>query len=267
MGGEDDPVEILKTVVDRRELLRRFADGPKDKRTLESEVSVSRSTVNRAVRELELLELIEYGADGYRLTPVGEFVTGAAEDALEQVAAAARFTEFLQWVPRSEFDLGLQHLRDADLHTADAGDPWSMINEHVARLKEASSVRASLPVTGLHAFEVVHDRVVHGDARMELLVEPDVAETHRTDAAYADLFEKLSRTDRYEMYVYPDSFPFGVAVIDETVQLLAVDGDDPKAIVETDDAAVREWAHGQLDAYERRATEFEAGEGAAPSEA
>lgn len=58
---------LIDTIAKRQELFNCLLQSPLDKRDLSNELSFSRSTIDRSVRELKVLELIEYGAEG--LTP------------------------------------------------------------------------------------------------------------------------------------------------------------------------------------------------------
>ncbi|MFC6724287.1 MarR family transcriptional regulator, partial [Halobium palmae] len=58
--------EIVTTALDRFDLLELLLDEPADKRELTAALPVSRSTVNRALRDLERLDLVERVDGAYR---------------------------------------------------------------------------------------------------------------------------------------------------------------------------------------------------------
>ena len=66
-----DERETLTAVLDRFGFVDRLLDEPKEKRELAAELSVSRSTVNRAIRDPETLDVVERVDDAYRATELG----------------------------------------------------------------------------------------------------------------------------------------------------------------------------------------------------
>lgn len=248
--------EVVDTTLKRIDLLECLLDGPTDKRTLEDEVPVSRSTVDRAVRELEVLELVEYCSEGYAITPVGEIVTGECADLLETVDVALELEEFVRWLPLSEFHLDLEALADAELLVPDPSNPYAMIDRHVQLVKETDHGRGMLPLTGLHAYEAAHENVVERGARTELVVEPDVAEVMLSDPAFEELTIEMLGTGRFDLSVYDGTIPYFVGVFDDETVQMGVDADgEPRALVETTEVDVVSWAHATIDEYAQQASE------------
>lgn len=246
--------EVIGTVSQRIEVLECVLEQPMDKRTLEEHLSVSRSTLDRAVRELELLELIEYVDGAYRATTCGCLASRKYREFEQVIQVLAEFRPFLQHVSPSEFDLDLCCLGEANLLVPKPNNPYEMINRHVQLLKNTDYGRGLLPVTGLHAHEAAHEAVVDGGARHELIVEPGVADTLRSNPRYAELTEEMIATGRVDLYVYDGEIPYFVGVFDEkTVQLGADEDGEPRALLEVATDEVREWANSKLDKYKQRA--------------
>ena len=61
----------LEVLLQRVEVLERLVEGPSYRRDLSDELGVSRSTIDRAVRELEELQFVENCRDGVRATAAG----------------------------------------------------------------------------------------------------------------------------------------------------------------------------------------------------
>lgn len=66
--------ETIDVIVQRAQFLERLLDDPAEKRTLVEQLEVSRSTVDRALRDLEVEGLVTYADEGYALTAVGEIL-------------------------------------------------------------------------------------------------------------------------------------------------------------------------------------------------
>ncbi|WP_267643238.1 helix-turn-helix transcriptional regulator [Haloarchaeobius amylolyticus] len=242
-------VRILETVHD--------LDGA-TREDLRTELSVARTTVTRNVETLLEKGWLQQENGEYTVTPGGEAVIERFLDLEETVRTALRLQPFLQWTTREEFDLDLTHLQDASVTVAAPGNPWAMVNEHVARLRESSDDRVALPLTGLHAVEAVHRKVVDGDATVEMIVAEGVAETLFEDDDFAPLTRDLLDSDGFELYLTDAALPFYLGILDETVQVGVDEEGEPRALLETTDDGAREWARERLDVYRREATPLEA---------
>lgn len=249
--------ETVRRIANRIELLEHLDADPTDKRSLVDELDCSRSTVDRAMRELEVEDFVEYRDGGYALAPCGRLAAGAYRRFEERLETVERLQPLLRWLPLSAFDLDPHLLTDADLVVPEPNDPYAMVHRHVERLRNADRGRLLLPLTGLHAQEAAYESVVERGASMELVVERGVAETFRTNRRYADLFEEMLDTGRVTVFVYEDSIPYYVGVLDETVQIGVDEAGEPRALLEvTDSEEVRAWARSKITDYERRSQEL-----------
>lgn len=253
MSGDDPIIEMMETALHRFPFLDGLEDEPKDKRTLVAELDCSRSTVDRGIRKLEALDLVDYADGGYRLTSLGELVATNFADLADTVELRLQYAPFLEWIPDDEFDLELELLRDADLLLPEQGDPYAMINRHVATIDQADTMKAVLPLTGLHAQQTAHTRVVENGAEIELVVTPEVANTMQSDPDYAELTEDMAATGRFEIYEFDGDIPYFVGLLDDIVQIGADEAGEPRAIVETENDDVRLWAETTFEEYKQHA--------------
>lgn len=245
--------EACSVVLQRWEVMDCLRETSKDKRTLVEDLDCSRSTVNRAIRELESIGVIKYTDGEYGVTPLGESIASRFEEMMETVELWTQLEPFLQWMPEEEFDLELQHLEDAELLVPEPGNPWSMVNRHVSILSQANDIHCILPLTGLHAHEAVHEQVLQNDTRAELVVTSDVANTFQSDPAYAGLTEEMAATGRYHVFQYDDHIPYFIGLLDDTVQIGVDEQGEPRALVETDNTEVRNWAATTFEDYKQQA--------------
>ena len=250
---EDVPaVDIVNTVSSRQPVLESLQTEPKDKRALVDELELSRSTIDRSIRELEMQGLVEYSDGALIVTPVGQLAIDGLSELTDTIEIGQRLEEFLEWMPMDEFGVDIRLLADADIIVAEPGDPWSMINQHIQLLKTMDEGRFLLPITGMHAAETAHERVVENEAGCELVVEPSVAETHQADPNYAPIVEEIVATGRVDVYQYEGELPYGLALVGGTVQVITAEGDEPRALLETENDEVRDWAEGKYEEYKQQ---------------
>lgn len=253
MVGDDSIIEMMETALRRFPFLDCLGDEPKDKRTLVAELDCSRSTVNRGIRELEALDLVAYGDGGYRITSLGELVATAFTDLAATVELRLQYEPFLEWVPEDGFDMDLKLLRDAELLLPEQGDPYAMINRHVTVIEQTDYVQCVLPLVGLHAYKAAHEQILENDARAEVVVSPEAADTLQSAPEYAKLTEEMATTGRYELYQYDGDIPYFVGLLDETVQIGVDEAGEPRALIETTNPEVQDWAEIAFEEYKQQA--------------
>jgi predicted transcriptional regulator len=234
--------DVLGVVLRRQVFLDRLDEGAADKRTLVSQSEYSRSTVDRGVRELEAYNLVEYHEGRYRLTPFGARLTARFGALQEVVDLWLDLGPALRWLPEDGLGFDLRHLADAEVVLAEPGDPYRVVNHHVESMRSMDHGRFLLPFVGLHGAETSHDRIVNHGATCELVVSPSVAAAFEENPEYADPVAEMAATGRLSVFRATSELPLPVGLVDETVQILAAEGEEPRALVETDHPVVREWA-------------------------
>jgi predicted transcriptional regulator len=228
----------------RLRILRELSEDPGlDRRELDSRLEVSRTTVSRNLDRLVEREWVEEDRGTYRATPCGELLATELTDVLETVERARQVRPFFQWVSTESFDLGCRQLRDADVVVSTPGNPYAPVDRHVDRLSTARRLRCVLPVTGRRALETVEQAVRDGATSFEVVVAQEVAASFEHDDSLAPIFEGFRSHDRIEVFVTDAQVPYYLGIVDDVVQVGVGDDDGvPRALVESNDEAVREWA-------------------------
>ena len=248
---------VMDVVEQRADFLECLATDSKAKRALVDETNYSRSTIDRGIRELETLDLVEYSDGEYQSALCGALAADAYRQFAERIDTICRLQPFLKWIPADSFDLELRWLTDAALYTPEPGDPYAMINHHVEQLKNMNEAQALLPYTGQHATEAAYERIVQHGAEGDVIVQPDVAETFLEDPRYAEFIEDLAATGRFHIFEYDGTFPYAVSLFDdETVQILVDEDEEPRAMVETDHEGVRAWATRKIEQYKQQSEQL-----------
>lgn len=243
LARSEHRVRILELLCEHRKMANH---------ELRDHFSASRTTVGRNLTVLEEQGWIHRTNGDCEITRHGELVAEQFRDLVETVRLADRLEPFLRWVPEGSLDLDLRLLADAEVLLPKPGDSWAMVNRHVAVISETRDDRAILPVTGLHAMEAVHRKVVHGDARTELVAEPNIVETFQSNPDYAPLYEEMVDTGQFEIRVYDGEVPYYLGLLDTTVQIGVDEDGDPRAMVETQNEAVADWAVDVYEEYKRQ---------------
>lgn len=249
-----EEIEFLSRSTNRVRILEVLAEaGRTEKDALQAAIDADRTTLTRNLDALEDRGWIQLTNPTCIITPAGRDIVEDFRELVETVDTATRFQEFFRWLPADEFDLDLQSLAGAELFVPAPGDPYRVVNQHVARIKNAEDIRVFLPLTGLHAHEKGHRQVVANGAKCELVVTPEVAVVHRSSPEYDSLTREMAATGRFHLYRYDGSIPFGLCLLDDTVQLFADGEGELQAMLETDTEPVRQWAERTFEQYRDQA--------------
>jgi predicted transcriptional regulator len=237
----DEPDRDVSTVANvlakRTSLLTALADGPTDQRRLRDELGVSRSTVYKALKELEEVGLVEQRAGGYGLTGFGR-LAWQRHDAylarLERLNDAERLLEGLpadRQYPPSLFEHG-------HIVTTGRNAPERPLERMEARAANTVQLRCLSPVGMPRYLEATHERVEETDQTVTLVTES--AALSRLADSY-DRFEAALEEPGLNLKASTEQLPFAVMLFDDDeIGLFAYDdGSLLGAAFSSDDDAIR----------------------------
>jgi tetratricopeptide (TPR) repeat protein/predicted transcriptional regulator len=200
--------DVLALVADRLAFLE-VAQTPRDKRTLVGELPYARSTVDWAVRELEGISLIQRTASGYTTTPLGQQIAGRYRTLLTTLADLLAVQDLLAYLP-ADCPLPPSLFVDATIERAAESTPYRLFAGVRDRLDTADQVRILLPAPPTpQLLDMCHHRVVRHGTTLELVTNPAVAETLRTDFPGPLTEMAAAAVGNITAYV-TDTPPFGV---------------------------------------------------------
>lgn len=227
-----------------------------NEREIRDKLSFSRATIQRNLKILSERRWIQNRDGQYVTSTCGDLIIEKFLNVSRTAEAVERLQPFLQYVPKSEFELELTYLRDATLTVSEPGDPLKMVNRHVDSIRSTNELYAVLPITSLHPLEVLHRRILQGSLRSEVVVSKAVAETFRTDSSYANLIEEIEDLDEFQIYVFDDNIPLYIGILDNEIQLGADNNGEPKALVETESDKARSWAKTKFKYFKYSSEEY-----------
>ncbi|QOS10740.1 HTH domain protein [Haloferax gibbonsii] len=249
---EADTIGVLNR---RSALLECLLQQPRDKRTLVDKLDVSRSTIDRGVRELESAGIVAYEGGMYGLTPVGEFLGQAFTDFQDTIETTTRLAPFLQLVDPDWFDIDLRSLQTARIWVAEANDSFGPLDSHIETVQAAHRYRGLLPSVGRESMEVKYRSILEHESEHEVIVDRTVAEVLQSEPV-VDLFEDMIATGRVSVYVCDDPIPQYLGLFDQTVMQVGSCGNNgiPYALLETADDESFAWAARKYESYKDTAT-------------
>lgn len=256
MTGPGD--DFLLLVARRGNLFRCLAEAQHTKPEIVEQLDVSRSTVDRSIRDLEGAGLVERGADGFELTLPGRVLLDAFERYREQAEGVAAATEVVSALP-PDADLEPVVLAGVEVVMPDRSAPSRPIDRHVEYLDRADHVRTINTAVSPAYVEAYHRNVVEGDLSVELASTASAVRHLLTD--YREALAEVLETGRAEVRELDEAPPFSLAladVDDKTVlNLLVYDEDGIRGLLINDSAAAVEWGEKQFARHWTQATPYD----------
>jgi predicted transcriptional regulator len=249
------PGDFLDVMRRRGELLRAIGPEGAAKRALESRLDVSRSTIDRGIRELEAKDLVERTDDGYRQTLTGRIALADYEAFTSRIEGLCEGSELLTKLP-ADADLSPAMLAGADVVESTRTAPGRPARTLYDVIERADSVRGFSP--SVHPQQVeTFDRRVEAGMDLELVLTDAVIE--RILAVYADPEEvrrDLSQ-NRVTVFRTDAEFPYSLTLSDVDGRTVAgvmvyVEGGPQGCLVNDSEAAV-EWAERRYERARDRA--------------
>lgn len=246
----ESPSDLLCLFTKREALLHRIADGPASKCDLVRSLDVSRSTVDRSIRELVAADVVDRSDGGYALTLQGRLLYEEYCRFYDRAVGVSDSAELLSVLP-STADLDPVVLVGADVTEATRTAPYRPMESHLELVREASSMRLLSTAVSAQYVDVARERVVDGGMELTVGCAPEVVEYLVSEAA--DALQASFETGRLELFELETTPPFTVGVVETPdgtfVSLLAYDDDGIRGHVRNDDPAAIAWA----DEYVERA--------------
>lgn len=260
MSGPPSPSgESVRRRLDQRaDLLTALLERPLTKPELVERLDVSRSTVDRAVRDLRAASLVRTEGGTVVVTSVGRLGNDAAERYRRSISNVCRALDLLEPLP-ADTPLDPVLLSGATVHRPTSGPGRQALRAALSVVEGADTVYAcSRAVTDTSAPAAAHRLVVDAEATLEVVYASNVAEYIRTN--YPENHREMVATGRYRAFESP-SVPFGLFVAtsggETHVAVACYDSDDTLVGVLTNDSdAAVAWAESTYRRFRERATEF-----------
>jgi len=253
----DRPADELVSLLARRiEVLECLLEEELTRPELVDELDISRSTVDRAVRELEGMGLLEFDDGAYRASLPGRLAHAEYAELREELVTVEEAADLLAVLPPSA-PLDLDVLRGAEVVVATEPAPHVPGSRIPDLLEGADHVRSlSMALTTPSSGEVIADGVRDHGMTIEVVFERGLYD-YLEDSGTMDV-EALAATGRFHPWIV-EELPFGLLLIerdDRREVCLAIYDDDQtlEGIVINDGDAAVAWAAAVFRRYRETAT-------------
>jgi len=246
--GKVGPVPQNADIVAKRRDVLTALSTPKTKPEIVESLSISRSTVDRAIDELSGHGLVDRNGSEYVTTYAGREAVAAYEGFLDRASALEQAQPVLDALA-PDADVPPAVLEGATVDQPSPEVPESPIEQTIERITGASSLRGVSPVL-LSRYVDLCTALAAQRADVELLLTEEVLD--RLPETYPDGFEALAASDHVRIFLITEGPPYSLWRAEQSdgpVSGFVVYGENGVAgTISNDTDAMNEWVS---EEYER----------------
>lgn len=212
----ESPATVLPMFARRESLLSLLGDGPRSKSELVRSLDVSRSTVDRCIRNLESKELVERVDGGFQLSLAGRFLLDEYVQYREAASGVMAAQELLAVLP-ADADIEAAALRGATVSLSDRTAPYRPAEEYLEAVHDADRVDHITTALSPKYVESFREAIADHGVEVRLGASQSVARrlVSEYDETLAQLFEAGGLTMR-ELDSHP-GYSLGIVDCGDTV--------------------------------------------------
>lgn len=255
--NRDDICGFVQTLCQRHEFLVSLRAGPREKRVLVETLDVSRSTVDRAIRELQSEGLVERERRGFRLTAAGQLAVSFTEGLLSVTGDLRAASEVLDPVPASAPVDG-RVVRNATVTEASRATRHRPLTAVDELLHEATRLYGLAPlITRRRSMEHLAEAVTDRGADAEIVFGESLAEQ-----LLPSMGEEIRSMVRNGFTPFStDDLPFGLVLGEtpdgwRTCVVTYTDEGDLRGVITNDTPGATAWAWDVYRDYRRDAVDL-----------
>ncbi|MFP8890890.1 tetratricopeptide repeat protein [Natrialbaceae archaeon A-CW2] len=197
--GKRSHAEDTKTLIKRLDLLDRLCQSSGHVRDLVDDTGQSRATINRAINELETIDLVERGAGGVEVTNTGILVRDRLNAFLKEFGGIRAAEEVL--TPLADASaVDAEVVARSEVIFATDPVPYRPLEQRLEALDSAEKYSALIPtLDDPRHVRVLYEHIVIDGQVAEIFVPPSVFETLCQE--FPRRMAAMAKTDRFSISV------------------------------------------------------------------
>lgn len=249
----EEQTDILVLIAQREQLVQQVSDGGASIRELAQTLTLSRSTVNRALNDFKTVQVVQKNGAGYELTSYGRIAYRRycrLSNGNETLRNAQPLLDHLPEptaIPDTIFD-------DAVVMRPSAPTPDTLRTQVADRIRQSEEVVGTAPIVCQRFIKLFHDQLTTHDLQLSLLLSEQVV-NHLWNAHH-DCLNMALETDDCTLWSAEQTPPFSLVIIDSTSLWLGVYDEcgQLQGILQSESPVAIEWAEQHLQHHTEQAT-------------
>lgn len=249
-GGE----RFRSILENRNDVLRHLVDSPTTKTDLVETLDVSRSTVDRAIRDLQTIECATRTEGRFVATTTGRLALEEYERYVARTDSIRDSRAFLDVIP-DDAPLDAAMLDGASITLPDEHAPEEALQPSIELLGKSTSLRGTAPVVLSFYPDLFDAHVREHDLTVESVAEEAVIATLPT--MMSDRVEPFIQHENVSFYRVRESLPYALWLMETPdgthAGITAYDSGGVAGLLINDSTAAVRWAEAQYEQYLDRA--------------
>ncbi|MEY7848307.1 helix-turn-helix transcriptional regulator [Natrarchaeobius sp. A-rgal3] len=246
---------LLPTISKRSSIMALICDGTTEKRELAASVSVSRPTLDRAIRELEEEGLVLRQGTDCRPTLLGRLAMELYHDVDAKFDSLQRATPLFESLS-ADISIEMLVIEDANVYLNRSDGPHRSYKALESRITQADTIRGMLTVALPSFVDLVCSQILENGTTIEVIIDSGLCTTLHEH--YSDQLTDSARREDISLYTIDRELPFNLLLIDETDVFVSVFTDEgaPLGMIRNETPDAQEWARIQLQKHKANAGRF-----------
>lgn len=241
-------IEFLALSPNRIAVLSLLAEESRSRNDLAAATGASQATLGRILADFEERSWIERSGGTFAATPTGELIADGFDDLLAIVETEAQLRPIIEYLPAEELGFDLARLTDATVTRPTGTRPDAPVKRMVTLVQDADRLRLFSHAFNERGLTAVAGAVADGDVDFQGVFSRAAIGALADDSELRERLRTLLAADNAAVRIVDDRVPLAVTIADDVVHLMLRDADGVlEASIDTDDAAIRDWA---IEAFE-----------------
>lgn len=208
-----DGERIRDVVRKRADVLGALSTGRLDKRALGDAVGVSRSTVDRAIAELEETGLIRRAGGQFEATRAGELALETYREYSETTDTLGDAIPLLEVIP-DDAHIDTEILEGGRVTYGDPTLPEAALTEVLSQFSGAETLRGFAPVVKTNYVSMLRDAVEDEGLSVEIIVKAETLDSLGSVAAAREEVAAFFTDDAVDVYTTEEPLPYALWLLD-----------------------------------------------------
>jgi predicted transcriptional regulator len=260
MDSALEEIEFLARSPNRVAVLRALAEERHSRNDLAATTGASQATLGRILEDFDDRSWIRREDGQYVATATGRLVAEGFTNLLDILETEGELRSIVRYLPTHAMDFDLGNLADATITTPSGTRPNAPVQRLLALLREAEEIRIFSHAFNEQSLAVITEHVDAGGTFRGVFSRTAIealADESELRSRLTSLLDEEGATVR----IHEEGIPLAATIADEMVHLLLRDENGVlQASIDTDERAVRSWAHDTFDHYWRTAEPLDAGQ-------
>jgi predicted transcriptional regulator len=254
MSSGESSSQLRNVLENRADVLRYLVETPSTKPELVTALSAARSTIDRAVRDLEAVDCLTKRDGQYHATPTGQVALTEYDRYVAATDSMKHTSTFINSLPEdAPLDVALLH--DADFFLAESHAPEAALAGSIDVFERATVLRGLAPVVLAFYPRLIADRVASGDLTVEIVAQENVVDS--LSDLPTESVDRFVANDAVTIYATEEQLPYALWLM-ETPEgtdagITAYEEGGVRGVLMNDSDTAVTWAKAQYDQYRERA--------------